>query len=325
MTFDPTTLRKDFPTLQREVHGRNGWSTSTRRRRRRRPSRCWTPWTATTASRGPTCTAGVYGLAEEATDLYEGGPRGGRRVLRRAARGRGVHQELHRGHQPGGLLVGAPPARTRRRAADHAYGAPRQLRALPARPAGRRVRPAHHPADRRRSAGPRRRTRTAGRRQGEVPRRRACQQRARDDQRRRRAGADGPGGQPGLRRDGRRLAGRAAHAGQLPRPRRRLLRRDRRTRCVARPASGRCWPSPSGSRRCRRSYGWRDDPRRHPRRVHRPTRCRTSSRRARPRSPRPRAWRGLPLPVRRRDGRRPRPREGADRPTARRTPRSSMA
>ncbi len=73
MTFDPTTLRKDFPTLAREVHGgkRLVYLDSA--------ASSQTPQSVLDAMDGyyrrsrSNVHRGVYGLAEEATDLFEGG------------------------------------------------------------------------------------------------------------------------------------------------------------------------------------------------------------------------------------------------------------
>lgn len=72
-TLDPQTLRKDFPTLQREVHGGkrlvyldSGASSQTPRSVLEAMDRYY-EHSRSNVHRG------VYGLAEEATDLYEGG------------------------------------------------------------------------------------------------------------------------------------------------------------------------------------------------------------------------------------------------------------
>ncbi|MEX0836096.1 MAG: SufS family cysteine desulfurase [Nitriliruptor sp.] len=73
MTFDPTTLRKDFPTLAREVHGGkrlvyldSAASSQTPQSVLDAMDRYYR-WSRSNVHRG------VYALAEEATDLYEGG------------------------------------------------------------------------------------------------------------------------------------------------------------------------------------------------------------------------------------------------------------
>ena len=73
---------------------------------------------------------GVYPLAVEATDLYEGARRPDRGVARLDPRGDDLHRQRDRGDQPRRLHVGAPerPARRPRRADRD--GAPLQHRPL---------------------------------------------------------------------------------------------------------------------------------------------------------------------------------------------------
>ena len=103
---------------------------------------------ASTRRPTPTCTAASTRIAAEATDALRGapGPRSARFIGAPSRQRGGLHQERHRGAQPGGLQLGpGQPARRRRRGA-HRDGAPRQHRAVAdaRRRAGHRA--ALHPA-----------------------------------------------------------------------------------------------------------------------------------------------------------------------------------
>ena len=107
-----------------------GSSTSTRRRRRRSRRPCSTPWSATTRPPTPTCTAACTpSPCRPPSCSRRRGPRCSASSAPARARGR-LHQERHRGHQPGRPLVGPGQPRRGRRRAAHRDGAPRQHRAL---------------------------------------------------------------------------------------------------------------------------------------------------------------------------------------------------
>ena len=73
MTFDPTTLRKDFPTLQREVHGGKRLVYLDSAASSQTPQSVLDVMDGYYRHSRSNVHRGVYGLAEEATDLYESG------------------------------------------------------------------------------------------------------------------------------------------------------------------------------------------------------------------------------------------------------------
>ena len=125
---------------------------------------------------------GVYAIAEEATRRFEAARANVGRFIGAPVPGRGdrLHQERHRGPQPGGPHLGPHPPRAGRRDRAHRDGAPRQHR--PLAHAGRRAR--HRapvdPGRRRRPPGPRRPRPTA--RRGQAGRRHLHVERARHAQ-----------------------------------------------------------------------------------------------------------------------------------------------
>ena len=83
---------------------------------------------------------GVYPLAVEATDLYEGARERAAAWLGSTRQGDDLHQERDRGDQPRGLRLGPAQRRRRRRDRAHADGAPLEHRPLAAAlPGGRRA------------------------------------------------------------------------------------------------------------------------------------------------------------------------------------------
>ena len=96
-------IRAEFPILERRVNGQplayldNGATAQT-------PSRSSRRWTGTT-EHNANVHRGVHTLSEEATNLYEGA----RATIARhlgPIPGRHLHQERHRGDQPGRPRVG---------------------------------------------------------------------------------------------------------------------------------------------------------------------------------------------------------------------------
>ena len=194
---------------------------------------------------------GVYPLAAEATELFEGARERIARWLNWGVDGDDLHPQRHRGAEPRGLRVGRRQRRAGRPRGRHRDGAPLELRALAAARAAPRGRVLGGRLRRRRPAGPRRARRPAGRRRRQGRRRRARLQHARDHQPDR--GDRAP--RPRRRRDRRRRrrAGRAAAAG---RPRARWARTSTAgpaTRPTGPPASASCTGAPSCWPRCRPS------------------------------------------------------------------------
>ncbi len=182
---------------------------------------------------------GVYPLAVEATDRFEGAAGDRRPPPRRHDRGDDLHQERDRGDQPRRLLVG--PAQRRRRRPDRpdAARAPLEHRPLAdPRPGGRR-RARLRRADRGRAARPRLARRAAAAR-SQARRRRPHLQRARHGQPDRRDHR--PRARRRRARARRRRPGRPAPRGRRARAAGRLLR-------LHRPQGLR----PDGDRRARRA------------------------------------------------------------------------
>ena len=94
-------------------HGRTTagrWSTSTAPPPRRSRGRCSTRWPSTTSGTTPTSHRGVHALGRGGHGAVRGRARQGRRVHRRAEPRRGgLHQERHRGAQPGRQHARAGP------------------------------------------------------------------------------------------------------------------------------------------------------------------------------------------------------------------------
>ena len=125
---------------------------------------------------------GVYPLAAEATELFEGARERIARVAELGRRGDDLHRQRHRGAQPRGLRVGRRQRRAGRPRGRHRDGAPLELRALAAARAAPRRRVLRRRLRRGGPAGPRRARRPAGRRRRQGRRRRARLQHARDHQ-----------------------------------------------------------------------------------------------------------------------------------------------
>ena len=106
--LDVATPRKDFPLLARKVHGHRIVYLDSAVVVPDARSRCSTPWTTYYETTHANVHRGVYAIAEEADPPLRGGPDRGGPVHRGArSRARGdLHQERHRGHQPGRRHLG---------------------------------------------------------------------------------------------------------------------------------------------------------------------------------------------------------------------------
>ena len=176
--LDVAAIKKDFPLLDRsrshEAPPRLPRLGRRRRRSRRPCSTRWQTYYETTLRQRPPRVS--TRSPRRPPTRYEARAGQGGPVHRRRLRPRDrLHQERHRGHQPGRLLVGSrQPPRGRRRAA-HRDGAPRQHRAVADAAGGAGHRAALHPDRRRLHARPHRprpsgRRREAGRRDRDVER-----------------------------------------------------------------------------------------------------------------------------------------------------------
>ena len=115
---------------RRSIARASSTSTPARRRRRRAPSS--TPWRTTTPTTARSVHRGVYPLAAEATELFEGARERIARWLNWGVDGDDLHRQRHRGDQPRGLRVGRRQRRAGRPRGRHRDGAPLELRALAA-------------------------------------------------------------------------------------------------------------------------------------------------------------------------------------------------
>ena len=315
MSFDVDAIRRDFPILARDdrrasprVSGLGGHESTSR-------SQVIDAELDFYRHHNANAHRGIYTLAEEATELFEGARATHRPVPRRAlALDDRVHTRHHGVDQPRRARLGPEVPRAGRRGAAHRDGAPLQHRALAVHRGGHRRRAAVHPADRRRAARSLRPW-VAAHRTHEDPRGDRHVERARHVPAAARADRRGPR----RRRDraGRRRAVRAPSRGRRGRARAATSSRSAGHKMLGPTASGGLY----GKRRAARRdgpvpRGRRDDPRGLPRPLDVQGRRRTSSRPARCRlAQQVGLGAAVRLPRGRRDGRDPRATRRRSRPT----------
>ena len=128
--LDVDRIRADFPILSRVMRGGNQLAYLDSGATSQKPLQVLDAERDFLTTSNGAVHRGAHQLMEESTDAYEQGRADIAGVRRCRPRRAGVHQERHRGAQPGVLCAGRQPVRacrrTRRRHRHHRTGTPRQ-------------------------------------------------------------------------------------------------------------------------------------------------------------------------------------------------------